>query len=58
MALVVLSIDEESLPPHTKKEFEDWVRFCVGDRQEILMANPLNDEDMRATVREVSCVGR
>lgn len=58
MALVVISINEDELPPHTKEEFEEWVRFCVGDRGGIPMANPLHEYDMTATVREVSSTGR
>ena len=54
MALVVLSIDERKLPAHTRDEFEEWVRFCVGDRSDIQNANPLSDLDLQATVREIS----
>ena len=58
MALVVISINEDELPPHTKEEFEEWVRYCVGHLGGIHISNPLANNDMTATVREVSCVGR
>jgi len=54
MALVVLSIDESKLPPHTLEQFKEWVEFCVGHRAEISLSNPLHEHDMDATVREVS----
>lgn len=52
MALVVISIDRDKLPPHTGKQFEEWVKFCVGAIGAISMENPLHDLDMEATVRE------
>lgn len=54
MALVVLSIDERKLPAHTREEFEEWLRFNVGDRSEMQNANPLVDTDLQSTVREIS----
>jgi hypothetical protein len=54
MALVVLSIDREKLPPHSKEEFEEWVKFQVGHLGGISMENPLHDIDITAQVREVS----
>lgn len=54
MALVVLSIDEKKLPPHTREEFEEWVSFCVGDRNEMRNANPLIESDLQSRVREIS----
>lgn len=52
MALVVISIDRTKLPPHTDEQFEEWVRFCVGQLGGISMENPLHDLDMTATVKE------
>lgn len=52
MALVVISIDRDQLPPHTDMQFEEWVKFCVGDTGEISTENPLHDLDMTAVVRE------
>jgi len=54
MALVVISIDERKLSAHTRAEFEEWIRFCVGDRSEMPTANPLSDCDLQARVREIS----
>lgn len=52
MALVVISIDRNKLPPHTDAQFEEWVKFCVGHLGGISMVNPLHDLDMTATVKE------
>lgn len=54
MALVVISIDRSELPDHSDEEFEEWVRYQVGDTPHMEIANPLSSEDMQATVREVS----
>ena len=54
MAMVVLSIDEDKLPPHTKDQFKEWVEFQVGHRAEIQLSNPLNEYDIDAIVREIS----
>ncbi len=54
MALVVISIDRDKLPPHTQEEFEAWVRFCVGDTGGIANSNPLCDMDMESRVVEFS----
>lgn len=53
MALVVISIDRESLPEHTDEQFEAWVRFCVGDRGGCGVDNPMGQMDLEAEVREV-----
>ena len=52
MALVVISIDRESLPDHTDEQFEEWVRFEVGDRGDLSGDNPLQ-QDLEAVVREI-----
>ena len=52
MALVVISIDRDKLPYHTDKEFEEWVRFCVGDSGNMSTENPLT-QDLDAEVREI-----
>lgn len=54
MALVVMSIDRESLPQHSAEQFEEWVKFCVGELGGISMENPLSDYDITAKVREIS----
>ncbi len=53
MALVVISVSREDLPPHTDKEFEDWIKYNVGHNGGISMDNPLHDEPLDAYVREV-----
>lgn len=53
MALVVISIDREKLPPHTDEQFEEWVKFCVRGGG-ISNSNPLADLDLDARVREIS----
>ena len=53
MALVVISIDRGKFPQHTDEQFEEWVKFCVGDIGGIKMSNPLHEYDMCAEVREV-----
>ena len=53
MALVVISIDRSKLPHHTDEQFEEWVKFCIGERGGIQMSNPLHDMDLDALVREI-----
>jgi len=52
MALVVLSVDRDKLPEHTDEQFEEWVRFEVGDRGGMSADNPLQ-QDLEAEVREI-----
>jgi hypothetical protein len=51
MALIVISVDRDKLPTHTDAEFEEWVRFEVGDNGDISTENPLWKEDLEARVR-------
>lgn len=53
MALVVISIDREKLPEHTNEDFEQWVKYQIGELGGISMDNPLWDLDMEAQVREI-----
>lgn len=53
MAIVVISIDRETLPAHTDEQFEEWVKFQVGHFGGIDINNPLADMDMDAMVREI-----
>jgi hypothetical protein len=53
MALIVISVDRDKLPPHTDEEFEEWVRFEVGDGGSIETKNPLSKEGLEARVREI-----
>jgi hypothetical protein len=53
MALIVISVDREKLPPHTDAEFEEWVRFEVGDTGSIDTKNPLIQEGLEAGVCEI-----
>ncbi|MEW5056529.1 MAG: hypothetical protein AB1Y25_02805 [Cycloclasticus sp.] len=52
MALVVISIDRDKLPEHSDEQFEEWVRFEVGDRGDMSAANPIQ-ESLSADVREI-----
>jgi hypothetical protein len=52
MALVVISVDRSKLPEHTDQQFDDWVKYCVGELGGISMDNPLHECDLEATVRE------
>ena len=52
MTLAVISIDRESLPEHTDKEFEAWLCYCVGEASCLDMDNPLSTTDMEAVVKE------
>lgn len=40
MSLVVISIDRSKLPEHTSEQFEEWVKFNVGDTASISMETP------------------
>ena len=51
MATVTIDIDRNRLPEHTDEQFEAWVMFCIGERGDISMDNPLWDFDLQATVR-------
>jgi len=53
MALIVISVDRNELPKHTKEEFETWVKSNIGQLGGISMDNPLHDLDMEAIVREI-----
>ncbi|GLQ31643.1 hypothetical protein [Litoribrevibacter albus] len=53
MALVVLSVDRDLLPPHTDEDFEDWLRFKTGDKNWMRGENPLIDEDLKSEIREI-----
>ena len=52
--LIVLSIDTNKLPPHTREEFIEWLKFEVGQICGMSLKNPLTDCDIKAIVREVS----
>ena len=54
MSLVVISIERYKLPEHTQEQFEEWVRYEVGDNPEIDMRNPLVVASFVATVKEIS----
>ena len=53
MSLVVISIDRGKLPEHTQEEFEEWVKYEVGDTPEMNMTNPLVMECFEADVKEI-----
>lgn len=50
MIQVVMRVDEEKLPPHTREEFEEWVEYSVGHRACISVENPLHEFGMVAEV--------
>ena len=53
MALVVISVDREALPEHTNEQFEEWIRYEVGETGEIKLNNPLRSYSLDAEVREI-----
>jgi len=53
MALIVISIDRSELPKHTDKDFEEWIRYEVGDTSSISRSNPLEARELRAELREI-----
>lgn len=53
MTLIVISVDETTLPAHSPDEFEEWIRFSVGDTGAISIHNPLSDIDLDAVVKEI-----
>lgn len=53
MALVVFSIDRDKLPEHTDEQFEEWIKFHVGQIKNITAKNPLWCVDLEAEVKEV-----
>jgi len=50
MAKIVISVDRSKLPKHTDEQFDEWIRFQVGDRGGISVDNPLSEYDMEAEV--------
>lgn len=54
MALVVISIDIKDLPPHSKEDFEEWIKYQVGHIGGIGLKNPLHYIDLEVKVREIS----
>jgi hypothetical protein len=52
--LVILSIDTDKLPSHTREEFEAWLKFEVGQIGELSLDNPLIDCGITGTVEEIS----
>ncbi len=52
MARFTIEIDTEALTDHTDKQLEEWVEFNIGARGGISMDNPLNIDDLAATVVE------
>ena len=52
MSIVVISVDRSHLPLHTEDEYEEWVKYCVGDKTDIDIKNPLIELDMEAVVSE------
>lgn len=53
MSLVVISIDREQLPPHTDEDFEEYVKFWVGEFDVLKDDNPLGDCGMNAKIMEI-----
>jgi hypothetical protein len=53
MALIVISVDRDKLPPHTDEEFEEWVRFEINDNGSISTKNALWKQELEARVREI-----
>lgn len=45
---VIIDVKMASLPPHTREEFEEWVKFQVGYQGGMSMENPLVDYDLEA----------
>lgn len=54
MALVVISIDRDKLPPHTYAQFVEWVHFHITMSGTCHKDNPLGIRDLEAEVKEVS----
>jgi hypothetical protein len=53
MALIVINVDRDKLPPHTDEEFEEWVRFEINDNGSISTKNALWKQELEARVREI-----
>lgn len=54
MTLVVISVNRDIFPPHTNENFEEWIKYNIGELSGISVDNPLSDFDMDAIVREIS----
>lgn len=52
--LVVISVVCAALPEHTPEQFDEWVRYKVGEKPQIASSNQLADEDLSANVKEIS----
>ncbi len=53
MSLIVISVNRDKLPKHSKVEFEEWISFKVGAIFSMSLKNPLCDIDLESTVREI-----
>ncbi len=51
MTLIVITVDRDLLPEHTDEQFEEWLRFEIGDRGEMSAENPLT-QDLEAELKE------
>lgn len=51
---LVLSVDRTQLPEHTDHDFEEWIKYQVGQLGAIPVTNPLWDADLVARVLEIS----
>ena len=52
MTEIVINVDRDKLPKHTDKEFDEWIRFEIGDTHVMSMVNPLADDDLEAKLEE------
>lgn len=50
--LVTINIDRNSLPPHTDEEFEEWVKFEIGEIGGMNADNPLQ-QDLEACIETI-----
>lgn len=53
MAFVLIDIDRTKLPAHTDEQFEEWVRYNIGQLGGIKSNNPLSTLDMEAMVMDI-----
>lgn len=53
MTLIVISVDRDKLPKHSKIEFEEWVSYKVGAIFSMSLDNPLADIDLESQVQEI-----
>ncbi|MEZ0137328.1 MAG: hypothetical protein AB9Q22_10025 [Candidatus Reddybacter sp.] len=53
MSTVTIEINRDKLPPHTDEEFEQWVKYAIGQFGGISTENPLWQHELEGRVTAI-----